>query len=161
MKTCSRELRTSDWGEGFPSNRTMTLSTQPRQRRNGFGTSLWLSQSPDLNQIEHLWRDLKIAVNRRSPSHLTELESICRIEWEKLPKYRCAELVVSYPRRLEALIAAKGASTKYWLKSLNTYVNFLFHFNIFNKFSKNSENLFLLCRYGVLCEDWLGGKKTM
>jgi hypothetical protein len=40
MKTCSRELRTSDWGEGSPSNRTMTLSTQLRQCRSGFGTSL-------------------------------------------------------------------------------------------------------------------------
>ena len=35
------------------------------------------------------------------------------LEWEKLPKYRCAKLVASYPRRLEAVIAAKGASTKY------------------------------------------------
>uniref|UniRef100_A0AAZ3Q7Q8 Transposase n=1 Tax=Oncorhynchus tshawytscha TaxID=74940 RepID=A0AAZ3Q7Q8_ONCTS len=33
-------LRTSDWGEGSPSNRTTTLSTQPRQRRSGFGTSV-------------------------------------------------------------------------------------------------------------------------
>ena len=63
-------LRTSDWGEGSPSNRTMT-------------------------------------------SNLTELERICREEWEKLPKYRCAKLVASYPRRLEAVITAKGASTKY------------------------------------------------
>jgi hypothetical protein len=29
-------LRTSDWGE----DRTTTLSTQPRQRRSGFGTIL-------------------------------------------------------------------------------------------------------------------------
>ena len=35
-----RELRTSDWGEGSPSNRSTTLSTQPRQRRSGFRTSL-------------------------------------------------------------------------------------------------------------------------
>ena len=28
MKTCSIPLRTSDWGEGSPSNRTATLSTQ-------------------------------------------------------------------------------------------------------------------------------------
>uniref|UniRef100_A0AAZ3PR59 Tc1-like transposase DDE domain-containing protein n=1 Tax=Oncorhynchus tshawytscha TaxID=74940 RepID=A0AAZ3PR59_ONCTS len=73
----------------------------------------WPSQSPDLNHIEHLWRDLKIAVQRRSPSNLTELEMICREEWEKLPKYRCAKLVASYPRRVEAVIAAKGASSKY------------------------------------------------
>ena len=33
-------LRTSDWGEGSLFNWTMTLSTQPRQRRTGFGTSL-------------------------------------------------------------------------------------------------------------------------
>ena len=41
------------------------------------------SQSPDLNPIEHLWRDLKIAVQKRSPSNLR----ICREEWEQLPKY--------------------------------------------------------------------------
>ena len=58
----------------------------------------WPSQSPDLNTIEHLWRDLKIAVQRRFPSNLTELERICREEWEKLPKYMCAKHVVSYPR---------------------------------------------------------------
>ena len=82
MKTCSRALRTTDWGEGSPSNRTMTLSTQPRQCRRGFRTSLnvleWPSQSPDLNLIERLWRDLKIAVQRRTPSNLTEFEDLQR-----------------------------------------------------------------------------------
>ena len=36
MKTCSRELRTSDWAEGSPSNRATTLSTQPSQPENTF-----------------------------------------------------------------------------------------------------------------------------
>jgi hypothetical protein len=45
--------------------------------------------------------------------NLAELERICREEWEKLCKYRCAERVASYPRRLEVVIAVKGASTKY------------------------------------------------
>ena len=62
-----------------------------------------------MNPIEHLWRDPKIAVQRFSPSNLTELEKIRREEWEKLPKYRCAKLAASYPRRLKAVIAAKGA----------------------------------------------------
>ena len=65
-----------------------------------------------MNLIKHLCRDLKIAVHRRSPSNLTELERICREEWEKLI-YRCTKLVAAYPRRLEAVITAKGASTKY------------------------------------------------
>ena len=72
---------------------------------------IWILIS--LKLIVHLWRGLKIAVQRHSPSNLTELERICREEWEKLPKYTGARLVVSYPRRLKALIAAKGASTKY------------------------------------------------
>jgi hypothetical protein len=63
-----------------------------------------------LNRIEYLWRHLNIAVHQHSPSNLTELEAICREEWEKLPKYK---LVASYPRRFKTVIAAKGASTKY------------------------------------------------
>ena len=63
----------------------------------------WPSQSQDLNPIEHLWIGLKIAVQRCSPFYLTKLEKICREEWEKLPKCRCAKLVVSYPRRPEAI----------------------------------------------------------
>jgi hypothetical protein len=73
----------------------------------------WPNQSPDLKPIKHLWRDLKIAAQRLFPSNLTELEKICREEWEQLPKYRCAKLVASYQRRLKAVISAKCASTKY------------------------------------------------
>ena len=32
----------------------------------------------------------------------------------ELQKYRCAKLVASYPKRIEAAIAAKGVS-KYWV----------------------------------------------
>ena len=59
-----------------------------------------------MNPIEHLWRDLKIAVQQRYPSNLTELERICREECEKHPKYRCTKLVAPYPRRLKVVIAA-------------------------------------------------------
>ena len=73
----------------------------------------WPSQSPDLNPIEHLWRDLKMAVHRRFLSNLMELERCCKEEWAKLPKDKCAKFVASYSKRLEAVIAAKSASTKY------------------------------------------------
>jgi transposase len=66
-----------------------------------------------LNPIEYLWRDLKIAVQQHSQTNLTEFERICREECEKLPKYRCSKLVASYPRRTDAVITAKVASTKY------------------------------------------------
>jgi hypothetical protein len=73
----------------------------------------WPIQSLGLNPNKLLWLDLKIAVQQHSPFNLTELKRICREEWENLPKYWCAKLVASYPRRLEAVIDAKDASTKY------------------------------------------------
>ena len=60
-------------------------TTQEWFRHKSLNVLEWPSQSPDLNPIEHLWRDLKIAVQRRSPSKLTELERICRYESETLP----------------------------------------------------------------------------
>ncbi len=96
----------------------------------------WPSQSPDLNPIEHLWRDLKMAVHQRLPSNLTELERICKEEWQRIckeewqrickeewqriPKSRCEKLVASFTKRLMAVLNQKGASTKYWAKGLNT-----------------------------------------
>ena len=37
----------------------------------------WLIQGPDLNPVEHLRRDLKMAVHRSFPSNLMELQRIC------------------------------------------------------------------------------------
>ncbi|KAK3544105.1 hypothetical protein QTP86_001696, partial [Hemibagrus guttatus] len=45
----------------------------------------WTSQSPDLNPIENLWRELKIHVDQRQPQNITALEEICMEEWAKLP----------------------------------------------------------------------------
>ena len=110
--------------------------------RNNSVTILdWPSQSPDLNPIEHHWRDLKLAVHQRSPSNLTELERICKEEWQRIPKSRCEKLVASFPRRGDA-------STQYWAKGLNTYDHVIFQFFFFNKFAKMSTFLFFSVKMG-------------
>ena len=53
----------------------------------------WPRQSPDLNPIEHLWRDLKIPVHRRSPSNLAELEQFSREERTKISPSNWTKLV--------------------------------------------------------------------
>ncbi|KAG2469917.1 TCB1 transposase, partial [Polypterus senegalus] len=94
------------------SKHTVKISKECLQD-NSVNVLEWPSQSPDLNPIEHLWRDLKMAVHRRFLSNLMELEMCCKEEWAKLAKDRCAKLVASFSKRVEAVIAAKGASTEY------------------------------------------------
>ena len=60
-------------------------TTQEWLRDKSLNVLEWPSQNPDVNPIEHLWRDLKIAVMQRSPSNLPELEMICREEWRNSP----------------------------------------------------------------------------
>ena len=56
-------------------------------------------------------------------------------------------ILATYPERLTAVIAAKDAST------VNTYVNEIFLYLIFNTFVKIHKNMLPLCHYGVLCVD--------
>ncbi|KAI3359837.1 hypothetical protein L3Q82_014192, partial [Scortum barcoo] len=65
-------------------------ATPPGQRRSGlrkkhFKVLEWPSQSPDLNPIENLWRELKVRVAQRQPQNITALEEICMEEWAKIP----------------------------------------------------------------------------
>jgi transposase len=48
-----------------------TAKTMLEWLKNNVKVIEWSSQSPVLNPIEHLWKDLKIAVPSRSPSNLT------------------------------------------------------------------------------------------
>jgi hypothetical protein len=73
----------------------------------------WPNQSPNLNSIENLWYDSKIAVHQQSPSNLKEPEQFCLEEWAKIPVSRCANIIETYPMRLAGVIAAKGGSTKF------------------------------------------------
>ena len=73
----------------------------------------WPSQSPDLNPIENLWRELKVRVAQRQPQNLKALEEICKEEWAKIPAAMCANLVKNYRKRLISVIANKGFCTKY------------------------------------------------
>ncbi len=73
----------------------------------------WLSQSPDLNPIEMLWKDLKQAVHRRKHNNITELKWFCTEEWAEIPTNRCAGLISIYKKRFAAVIAAKRVHTRY------------------------------------------------
>ena len=53
----------------------------------------WPSQSPDVNPIENLCRELKLRVAKRQPRNLKDLERICKEKWTKIPPMICANLL--------------------------------------------------------------------
>ena len=99
------------------SNSIMTQNTakntQEWLRTKHWTILKWPSMSPDLNPIEHLWKELKHAVWRRHPSNLRQLEQFAHEEWANIPVNRCRSLIESYRNHLIAVIASKGCATKY------------------------------------------------
>jgi hypothetical protein len=75
----------------------------------------WPAQSPDLNPIEHLWTHLKKQLEEYNepPKGILELWERVDKEWNKIDAVVCQNLIESMPRRVEAVIKAKGSYTKY------------------------------------------------
>ena len=74
----------------------------------------WPPQSPDLNPIEHLWQYLKsqLAGYEKEPTSMHEMWQRVEAEWNKIPTEVCLNLIESMPRRIAAVLKAKGGNTK-------------------------------------------------
>lgn len=73
----------------------------------------WPSQSPDLNPIENLWSILDANLKNWKPQNEDELFEVLKEGWRDLPVALLERLSDSMPRRIEAVIKAKGFATKY------------------------------------------------
>jgi len=75
----------------------------------------WLPQSPNLNPIEHLWDVLK----RKLASYPTPSQEIHEVweriedQWSGISREECLSLIESMPRRIQAVLKARGRNTKY------------------------------------------------
>ncbi len=68
----------------------------------------WPANSPDLNLVKRKMRDTR-------PNNADDLKATVKETWASIPPQQCHKLITSMPRRIEAVIKAKGAPTKYWV----------------------------------------------
>ena len=66
-------------------------ATQEWLRKKHFKVLEWPSQSPALNPIGNLWRELKVCVAQQQPQNITALEEICMEERAKIPATVCED----------------------------------------------------------------------
>ncbi len=85
----------------------------------------WPSQSPDLNPIENLRRELKLCVAQRQPQNLKDLEKTCMEDWAKIPAAVCANLVKNYRKHLSYVIVNKGFCKLYFSIESNVFCFFI------------------------------------
>ncbi|CAB5330701.1 unnamed protein product [Rhizophagus irregularis] len=75
----------------------------------------WPAQSPDMNPIENIWSYIEVKIRQRDsqPSSVSQLKQWVKKEWDAVPADYYRNLIKSMPRRIQAVIAAKGGPTKY------------------------------------------------
>ncbi len=148
MKTQSRAFRTSDWAEGSPSNRTMTLNTQQEWViDNSVNVLEWPSQSLSLHPIKYFWRNLKMWVCPHPTWQSLRGEEVRRTMADNCKILMCKACRI-IPQKTRG---CEGGSAKYErVKGMNTYAmcsfqGFLYKFTKLWQFSF----CFVLMVYGV------------
>ncbi len=65
--------------------------------------------------IENRWGIVKRKMRDTIPNNADDLKTAIKTTWASIPPQQCHKLITSMPRRIEAVIKAKGAPTKYWV----------------------------------------------
>ncbi len=94
-----------------PAHSAKTTSTWFKD--HGIPVLNWPANSPDLNPIENLWGIVKRKMRYARPNNAEELKATIRATWALITPEQCHRLIDSMPRRIAAVIQAKGAQTKY------------------------------------------------
>lgn len=80
---------------------------------NNINVLPWPAQSPDLNPIENLWKQVKDKLKNTRPSNKGELWTAVQDAWYSIPVERCRRLIESMPNRCRSVLQQKGHAIKY------------------------------------------------
>ncbi len=68
----------------------------------------WPANSPNLNPRESMMRDTR-------PNNADDLKAAIKATWASVTHEQWHRLIASMPRRIDAVIHAKGGPAKYWV----------------------------------------------
>ncbi len=87
-------------------------STKSWLNDHGVGVLDWPANSPDLNPRESMGY-CQEENEKQETKNADELKATVKETWASIPPQQCHKLITSMPRRIEAVITAKGAPIKY------------------------------------------------
>ena len=99
--------------DGAPCHRSKRISTYLEKKKV---TVLdWPGNSPDMNPIENIWDFMKREVSKHAPTTKQDLIHVLNDTWKNNVEIRkkIENCIDSMPRRIAAVLAAKGGHTKY------------------------------------------------
>lgn len=73
----------------------------------------WPSQSPDMNLIESLWAIVDSKIPKGQRTSKDQMWKLAQEAWRSVTQREIDSLFESMPRRMKAVIQAKGGHTKY------------------------------------------------
>ncbi len=73
----------------------------------------WLASKPALPEPENLWSIVKRKMRDTRPNNANDLKAAIKATWASITPEQCHRLIASMPRRIDAVIHAKGGPTKY------------------------------------------------
>jgi transposase len=84
-------------------------------RTHNFPSLKWFGKGADCSPIENLWDHLERQIRKPEAKfkNVGELTEALQKAWSEIPAEVCANLAASVPRRLKAIMKAKGNMTKY------------------------------------------------
>ncbi len=100
--------------DNAPCHKAQIISDWSLEHDNEFTLLKWPPQSPDLNPVEHLWDavEREIHIMDVQPTNLQQLRDAIMLIWTKISEECFQHLVESMPRRIKAVLKAKGGPTQ-------------------------------------------------
>ncbi len=101
--------------DNAPCHKAQIISDWFLEHDNEFTLLKWPPQSPDINPIKHLWDvvEREIRIMDVKPTNLQQLRDAIISIWTKISEECFQHLIESMPRRIKAVLRAKGGPNRY------------------------------------------------